>query len=147
MKKLTTIILTLLIGINLSACSKADNFNDNRKPFYIDITNNTDSSIYALNFTYYIDEKKINTITLSFLKDKEVEEFEIGKVFPKDFIDLDFPKNCDLSQFSLKIAVVKKDKTQKECPDIIKLSPEYGKSYKYSLTGNWDDGYNILPIS
>ncbi|WP_294467475.1 hypothetical protein [uncultured Anaerofustis sp.] len=138
MKKLICITLLLLSLSSLIACTNAKNTKDT---FNISIKNKSAKEVYGLHYEYFIDEKAVGGGNVENADNSRLDKNE---VFINEFYPEDFPKNTDLSKFSIKYYVILRNKKEVQCDNIIKLNVKYNETYKLVLIDNVQGGFKMI---
>ena len=144
-KAITFIIIMTVLCTNLVACSNQTS-SSSTDPFRIVIQQNSENNIYGVHYEYSIDGipaaggEVMSVIKENVIPIKPGEE--IGISFEKQ----DFPEDSDLSNLTVEIYIIAQDGNEIKTDNDIELSPTFGETYRYNLTGN-PNSYSINMIT
>ena len=149
-KAIPFIIIMTVLCTNLAACSNQTSSSQasssSTDQFRIVIRQNSENNIYGVHHEYLIDGipaaggEVMSVIKENVIPIKPGEE--IGISFEKQ----DFPEDSDLSNLTVEIYIIAQDGNEIKTDNDIELSPTFGETYRYNLTGN-PDSYSINRIT
>lgn len=110
------------------------------KAFYIQITNNSDSEIYALHTEYYLNGAPIGGGLTGYADGSNIRK---GDIMTREYEERDFPKRADLFGFQIEYYVIDKDGNEFPAGKTLNFPVSYGETYTLVLTGNYESGFEV----
>lgn len=140
MKKFTAFFAALVLMLTFSSCTFniTNNFNlDKTKSFTLEISNQCNCTIYGYHYEYFLNGKPIGGGTIT-----NADESFLGKKekLNASFTEHNFPADADLNDFQIEFYILDEDFSVSEASNMLNLPVEYGKKYKVSVSGSFEDG-------
>lgn len=140
MKKTTAFFAALILMLTFSSCTFniTNNFSiDKTKSFILEISNQCDCTIYGYHYEYCLNGKPIGGGTVTNADESFLDKKEKLKV---SFTEYNFPADANLSDFQIEFYILNEDFSESEASNMLDLPAEYGKKYKVSVSGSFNDG-------
>lgn len=149
-KAIPFIIIMTVLCTNLAACSNQTSSSQasssSTDQFRIVIRQNSENNIYGVHHEYLIDGIPIGGGEVMSVIKENVVPIKPGEEIGISFEKQDFPEDSDLSNLTVEIYIIAQDGNEIKTDNDIELSPTFGETYRYNLTGN-PDSYSINRIT
>ena len=149
-KAIPFIIIMTVLCTNLVACSNQTSSSQasssSTDQFRIVIRQNSENNIYGVHHEYLIDGIPIGGGEVMSVIKENVVPIKPGEEIGISFEKQDFPEDSDLSNLTVEIYIIAQDGNEIKTDNDIELSPTFGETYRYNLTGN-PDSYSINRIT
>ena len=106
-----------------------------------------DSVIYGMSLQFFMDDVWVGSSVYGFAKNNQSKLYEGGMKLTVDTDSLtERFTNEEIKDLSLTLSILSEDGTEEYLVwDKKALSAEYGETYKYIVTGSYEEGFVLTP--
>ena len=128
MKRLLVILLAAMLMLVPTGCGQMTAGQTVDGPtFYVDVVPECGFEFYGLRYEYYLEDTAYGAAE-AYKKDGTA--FENGQPIATRFTEREFPKQADLSQFSIEFKLKDKDENWITVENRVPIEAEYAKRYQ-----------------
>lgn len=138
MKKILSVILCGLLLAGVCSCSKPSE-EGAKDSFSVLFQNDCDVEIYGVSFTYSVGGKVLGS---GGIVNADGTPIARGEALTQSFGEKELSEHTDFSDFSLKLRVIGKDKSEYPCEGDISWAAQYTGEYRISVKGSYEHGFS-----